>query len=68
MSIDELMTLLERHPSEIPVLAISEPPASTVFAPVAVQAPPAPNPAAVLLILRPLAGRQPTAQRDEGRS
>ena len=56
MSIDELMTLLEVHPSATPVMAVSEPPAGAMFVPVAVQAPPGPAPVAVLVVLRPVLG------------
>ena len=56
MSVDELMTLLEGHPSATPVMAVSEPPAGAMFVPVAVQTPPGPTPIAVLLVLRPVQG------------
>lgn len=68
MSIDELMTLLEGHPSATPVVAVSEPPAAAMFVPVAVQAPPGPAPIAVLLVLRPVLGLLQTHQSDRGGS
>ncbi len=68
MSIDELMTLLEGHPSATPVMAVSEPPAAAMFVPVAVHAPPGPAPIAVLLVLRPVLGLLQAHQSDRGGS
>jgi hypothetical protein len=65
MSVDELMTLLEGHPSATPVMAVSEPPAAAIFNPVAVQAPPGPAPIAVRLVLRPVQG-SPQARQNDG--
>jgi len=68
MSVDELMTLLEGHPSATPVIAVSEPPATATFVPVAVQAPPGPAPIAVLLVLRPVQGSPQPSLSDGGGS
>lgn len=68
MSVDDLMALLEGHPSATPVLAVSGPPAAAVFVPVAVQAPLGPAPAAVLLVLRPVLDTAPASQSDGGPS
>lgn len=68
MSVDELMTLLEGHPSATPVMAVSEPPVAAIFMPVAVQAPPGPAPIAVLLVLRPVPGPPQARQNDGGGS
>ncbi len=68
MSVDELMALLEGHPSAAPVMAVSEPPAAAIFIPVAVQAPPGPAPVALLLVLRPVQGPPQPHLSDGGRS
>lgn len=68
MSVDELMTLLEGHPSATPVMAVSEPPAAAIFIPVGVEAPPGPAPIAVLLVLRPVQCSPQPRQSDGGGS
>jgi hypothetical protein len=65
MSVDELMTLLEAHPSATAVMAVTEPAASTIFMPVAVQALPGPAPRAALLLLRQVEG-SPQARQNDG--
>ena len=53
MSVDDLMGLLEAHPSVALVVAIVEPPATGTFLPIAVKPENGAEVAKVLLVLRP---------------